>query len=173
MAGRRSIGVALCVLSASVSVFAGKPQPCVTPDDAVKMLNRDICISAHVYDVVQLSDGTRFLDLCSPDIPDDRCQFTVLSQRDDRAEVGELGQYRDRDVQIRGTVERLRWRSGMVLSHARQFSGGPPKFRPNPRLLRGFSGDQDKPPIADPNLRQHGGRRSFMNSRELVKIPQK
>jgi len=26
----------------------------------------------------------------------------------------------------------------MVVSHARQFYGGPPKFKPNPLLARGF-----------------------------------
>ena len=137
------------------------------------MPKRDICLAAHVYDVVQLPDGTRFLDVCSPDTPDESCRFTIVSKRDDRAEVGELSQYRDRDVQIRGTVEPLQGRSGILLSHARQFSGGPPKFRPNPKLLRGFAGDEGRPPVADPNLRPHGGRRAFMNSREQVKIPSK
>jgi hypothetical protein len=54
----------------------------------------------------------------------------------------------------------------MMLSHARQFSGGTPKFKPNPKLLHGFSGEQAKPPVADPNLRSQGGHRAFMNSRD-------
>jgi hypothetical protein len=62
-------------------------------------------------------------------------------------------------------------RSGMVLSHARQFYGGAPKFRPNPKLLHGFSGEQARPPIADPNLRPHGGHRAFMNSRDQETMP--
>jgi len=54
----------------------------------------------------------------------------------------------------------------MLLSHARQFDGGPPKFRSNPKLLRGFTGEESKPPNADPNLRPHGGHRAFMNTRD-------
>ena len=57
-------------------------------------------------------------------------------------DVGELTKYRDADVQIRGLVQPMHGRAGMVLSHARQFYGGPPKFRPNPLLARGFSAEQ-------------------------------
>ena len=70
------------------------------------------------------------------------------------------------DVRVRGVVQPMHGRNGMMLSHARQFFGGPPKFKPNPKLLRGFSGEQAKPTVADPNLRAHGGHRAFMNSRD-------
>jgi hypothetical protein len=166
-------GLALCVLTAASVAPAGKPRACVTPDEAASRLHKDVCLAAHVYSVVQLPDGTRFLDVCSPETPDESCRFTVVSLRDDRAEVGDLGGYREKDVEIRGTVEPMHGRSGMVLSHARQFSGGPPKFRPNPRLLRGFSGDQDKPPISDPNLRRQGGHRAFMNQKDQEPMPRK
>ena len=72
---------------------------------------------------------------------DDQCRFTVVSYREDHDEVGELKKYRDMDVQIRGIVQPMHGRAGIVLSHARQFYGGPPKFKPNPaacaRLQRG------------------------------------
>jgi hypothetical protein len=155
---------AVLVLAASTA-FAGKPKACLTTDEATAQLNKDICVSAHVYDVVQLPDGTRFLDICSPDTPDERCRFTIVSLREDHDTVGELRKYRDANVQIRGIVRPMHGRAGMVLSHARQFSGGPPRFRPNPRLAHGFTGDQEKPPIADPNLRSQGGHRAFINSR--------
>jgi hypothetical protein len=58
-----------------------------------------------------------------------------------------------------------------MLSHARQFYGGPPKFRPNPKLLRGFDGETSRPPVSDPNLRPHGGHRGFMNSRDQEPLP--
>jgi hypothetical protein len=144
--------------------FAAHPKACISTDDAAKLVNKDVCIQAHVYEVVQLPDGTRFLDVCAPNIPDDQCRFTIVSLREDREQVGELEKFRDADVHLRGMVQSMHGRSGMVLSHMRQFSGGPPKFRPNPKLLRGFSGDQSKPPISDPNLRPHGGHRAFMNS---------
>jgi hypothetical protein len=153
--------------------FAAKPRPCVTADQATQMLNKDVCISAHIYDVVQLSDGTRFLDVCSPATTDEQCRFTVVSYREDHVEVGELKKYRDMDVEIRGVVQPMHGRAGMVLSHARQFYGGPPKFKPNPMLAHGFNAEQERPPVNDPNLRSQGRRRAFMNTREQETLPGK
>ena len=163
---------AMFFLVAPVALRA-HPKPCVSADEAAQMLNKDICISAHVYDVVQLSDGTRFLDVCPPDAPDDRCRFTIVSLWDDHKEVGELSTYRDSNVQVRGLVQTMHGRAGMMLSDVRQFHGGPPKFKPNPKLVHGFSGEQDKPPLADPNLRSQGGRRGFMNSKDRETLPGK
>jgi hypothetical protein len=161
----------LVLVLCPIFAFAAHPKPCVTPDDADKLINKDVCISAHVYDVVELPDGTRFLDICSADTPDEQCLFTIVSLRDDRREVGELQKYRDMDVHVRGIVQPIRGRTGIALSHARQFYGGPPKFRPNPKLLRGFDGEASKPPISDPNLGPQGGHRGFMNSRDQVPLP--
>src|SRR6202008_4887324 len=111
---------------------------CYSPGDALSHQNKDVCVSAHIYDVVELSDGTRFLDVCSPQTPDDQCRFTVVSLGQDRDTVGELSGYPDKDVQLRGVVEPMKGRSGIALSHIRQFSGGPPRFRPNPLLVHGF-----------------------------------
>jgi hypothetical protein len=162
------------VIFAAVSTalaFAGSPKPCVTADEATKLVNKDVCVSAHIYDVVELPDGTRFLDVCTPDTPDEKCRFTILSLQEDREEVGELRKYRDMNVQVRGIVRPMHGRAGMVLSHARQFYGGPPKFKPNPKLVRGFNADESRPPINDPNLRSQGGRRAFMNSRDKEALP--
>ncbi len=165
--------VALVLLCAAPGAFAGQKKPCVTPEQAEKAPNRDVCVYTHVYDVVELPDGTRFLDICSPDTPDDQCEFTIVSLGIDRAEVGSLLKYRDANVKIRGIVRPMHGRWGMELSHARQFYGGPPKFRPNPRLVHGFNGDSQKPAIPDPNLRPHGGHRAFMNSRDQETRPAK
>jgi hypothetical protein len=162
--------IAVCVPGLA---FAGKTKPCVPADQAAQMLNKDICVSAHIYDVVQLPDGTRFLDVCQPQTTDEQCRFTVVSYRADRDEVGELKKYRDMDVQIRGIVQPLHGRPGMVLSHVRQFYGGPPKFKPNPLLARGFNAEQERPPVNDPNLRSQGGRRAFMNTRDQETLPGK
>lgn len=158
--------LAVVLVCTPLAAFAGRPKACVTADQAAQMVNKDVCVSAHVYDVVELPDGTRFLDVCSPQITDEKCQFTVVSLWADREDVGELRKYRDMDVQIRGIVRPMHGRAGMLLSHARQFNGGPPKFRPNPMLARGFNAEQDRPPVSDPNLRSQGGRRAFMNSRD-------
>ena len=167
-------GFLLVTLAAwAIQASAARLKACVTADEASQMLNKDICISVHIYEVVELPDGTRFLDVCSPDTPDERCRFTIVRFREDRGEVGELRKYRDMDVRVRGIVRPMHRRAGLVLSHARQFYGGPPKFRPNPRLAHGFTGDQERPPISDPNLRSQGGHRGFMNTHDREALPRK
>ncbi|MGA2050568.1 MAG: hypothetical protein ABSG96_22925, partial [Terracidiphilus sp.] len=106
------------VFAASLSVFA-VPKPCILPEQASKLLNKEVCIYAHVYDVVQLPDGTRYLDVCTPQTLDDACRFTIVSLWEDHDEVGELRKYRDMDVEVRGIVQPMHGRSGMLLSHAR------------------------------------------------------
>ncbi len=172
---RFNLSRALAVIAVCVPTlaFAAKPKPCVTSGQAAQMLNKDVCVSAHVYDVVQLPDGTRFLDVCSPQTTDDQCRFTIVSYVDDSNEVGELKKYRDMDVEIRGIVQPMHGRAGMVLSHARQFYGGPPKFKPNPVLARGFNAEQERPPVNDPNLRGQAGRRAFMNTKDQETLPGK
>lgn len=167
----RSLGILLLFCSGSFTLLAARLKPCVTTDEAAKLTNKDVCVQAHVYEVVELPDGTRFLDVCSPDTPDAQCAFTIVSLREDREEVGELRRFRDADVHLRGIVQPMHGRSGMVLSHVRQFYGGPPKFKPNPKLLHGFTGEQSKPAITDPNLRPHGGHRAFMNTKDQVTLP--
>jgi hypothetical protein len=167
--GRLWILLVFCV-TAHVG-FSTQPKNCVPPEAAAKLAHKDVCVEVHIFDVIEQADGTRFLDVCRPETRDEDCRFTIVSLREDRADVGELQKFRDADVHVRGTVQRMHGRSGMVLSHARQFYGGPPKFKPNPKLLHGFSGEQAKPPIADPNLRPHGGHRAFMNSRNQEALP--
>ncbi len=170
---RRWVFVALLGLGRCAEGFGTKPHNCVTADEAARMVDKDVCVAAHVYDVVQARDGTRFLDICSPDTPDENCRFTIVSVRGDRADVGDLEKYRNTEVRVRGIVQAMHGRSGLMLSHARQFAEGPPKFRPNPRLARGFAGEQEKPPVADPNLRPQGGHRAFMDSRDRERLPGK
>lgn len=149
----------LLVMMCPVAVHAATSRPCIRIDEAVKLDHKDVCIEAHVYDVVELADGTRLLDVCAPGTSDEQCRFTVVSLSEDREQVGELRRYRDADVRIRGIVQPMRGGSGMLLSHARQFRGGPPKFRANAKLLHGFTGEESRPPVADPNLRTRGGHR--------------
>ena len=165
--------VVLLSVAALFPALASAGKPCIPADEASKLLKKDVCVSAHVYDVVQLPDGTRYLDVCAPQTTDDACRFTIISLWEDHDDVGELRKYRDMDVQVRGIVQPMHGRAGMVLSHARQFYGGPPKFKPNPRLARGFSAEQSRPPINDPNLRSQGSGRAFMNTRDQEAAPPK
>jgi hypothetical protein len=173
MSLRRLRWLVLFFAVAPLPALAAVQKPCVTAEQASRMANKDVCVTAFVYDVVQLPDGTRFLDVCAPKTPDEACRFTIVSPWEDHGEVGELQKYRNMNVQIRGIVQPMHGRAGMVLSHARQFSGGPPKFRPNPQLARGFNADQGRPPINDPNLHSQGGGRAFMNTRDQETRPVK
>ena len=166
-------GIFVLFLAAETALAFAAAKPCMTADEASKLMNKDVCVSAHVYNVVELSNGTRFLDVCTPATPDADCRFTIVSIADDRDQVGELSKYRDMDVRIRGIVQPMHGRAGMVLSHARQFRGGPPRFKPNPMLARGFDGEQSRPLILDPNLRSQGSGRSFMNTRDQENRPAK
>jgi hypothetical protein len=173
MALRRLRWLVLLALAPPLPAFAAAQKPCVTAEEASKLINKDVCVTAYVYDVVQLPDGTRFLDVCSPKTADEACRFTIVSLWEDREEVGDLGKFRDMNVQVRGLVRPMHGRVGMVLSHVRQFSGGPPKFKPNPKLARGFSADESRPPINDPSLRSKGRGRAFMNVRDQETRPAK
>jgi hypothetical protein len=137
------------------------PRACVPVHDVGNHLNKDICVAAHVYEVIELQDGTRFLDLCSPEVPDEQCRFSVVSPREDRGEVGELKQLREQEIQIRGIVRPFGGRMEIVLSHVRQLRGGSEKFRPNPALLPGFSAENGKPAFSDPGLRGSRHRSAF------------
>jgi hypothetical protein len=165
--------LALLIACTPALAIAAREKPCISAEEAAKFVNKDVCVSAHVYDVVELPNGTRFLDVCTPGTPDERCLFTIVSLWEDRDEVGELQKYRNADVHVRGVVRPMHGRTGMLLSHARQFSGGLPRFRPNSQLARGFSAEESRPAIGDPNLRSQGGRRAFMNSRDQESRPAK
>jgi hypothetical protein len=147
------------------------PTMCLTVADASKKSGKDVCVNAHVFDLIELTDGTRFLDVCPPDVLDDKCSFTLLSLKVDREDVGDLRRYRNQNVNVRGIVRSTHGRMGIVISHVRQFNGGPEKFRPNPKLLRDFNAQSDQMPVHDPNLASNGHHRSFMNTRDRETLP--
>lgn len=171
---RRSLSLLSMLLLAGPLPASGKPaHACMTADEAARHVNHTVCLAAHIYEIVQLPDGTRFLDVCPPEMPDEECRFALVSRKQDWETVGELSGYRGRDVEVRGLVQAMNGRAGMLLSHLRQFYGGPPRFRPNPALMRGFTAEQEDPPVRDPNLRSQGGHRLFMNTQDREKSPTK
>ena len=92
----------------------------MTANEATQMMNKDVCITAHVYEVVELPDGTQFLDVCTPETPDEQCRFTIVSFFDDRDLVGGFHKYRNMNVHVRGSCGRF-MEAAMVVSHARSF----------------------------------------------------
>jgi hypothetical protein len=138
---------------------AARTPTCAPVDDGGLRTSHDVCVSAHVYDVVTVENGTRFLDLCSPDVSDAECRFSIVSYSADRHSVGDLDQFRGKDVEIRGVVERYGPRFLMVLNDERQFHHGAAQFRPDPRLLSGFSAEDSQPrnaPELKVNFHHHG-----------------
>ncbi|HEX4582223.1 MAG TPA: hypothetical protein VH139_09190 [Acidobacteriaceae bacterium] len=145
----------LLLLPLSVLSSLGLPaaaRSCHPASEAARYEGKDICISAHVYDIAQLRDGTRFLDTCSPETSDADCRFTIASLPEDTRDVGDLNALRGKDIELRGTVHSVNDRSLIYLSTARQLHGGTEKFHPNPALLAGFSAEQGKTPVHDPSL---------------------
>src|SRR3569623_455830 len=101
----RCLGLLLLALC-SMTAFASKAKPCIAADEAGQMLNKDICISVHVYEVVEVESGARYLDVCPPDTSDERCGFTIVSLPQDRETVGELRKYSKKDVRLRDIIGR-------------------------------------------------------------------
>src|SRR5271163_3324916 len=148
--------LAVAGMGASSFPSAAASKPCFDMLEAAQHLNQDVCIRAHVYDVIELADGTRFLDVCSPETSDAACRFTIISLRQDRKEVGDLEPLRSQQIAIRGTVHSFADRSGIILSEARQLHGGAEKFHPNPALLKGFSAADGKSAFEDPAFKSGG-----------------
>ena len=155
-------------LAAWILIFAlsaipalAMPKGCISPESTRDYLNKDVCVNAHVYDVIELSDGTRFLDLCSPETPDEKCRFSIVSLNSDRKDVGDLARYRRQDIQIRGIIRPFNYRAQIILSREQQFHGGSEKFRANPALLKGFSAEESRTPFTDPATRASHHHSSF------------
>lgn len=125
---------------------------CHPASEAERYSGKNVCITAHVYQIAQLRDGTRFLDTCSSETSDEDCRFTIASLPEDTRDVGDLNPLVGKDIQLRGTIHSVNGRSLMYLSMARQLHGGGEKFHPNPALLTGFNAEQARAPIHDPSL---------------------
>lgn len=131
-----------------ISVLLLLPSPgraattaCITPNEALRYLNKEVCVAAHVYTVVQAAKDTRFLDVCSPQTSDADCHFTIVSFPQDRTDVGDLAPLAGQDIQVRGAVRSFEGRAEIVLERRAQLHGGRGKFHPNPLLLQGFSAE--------------------------------
>ena len=145
----RTIAGLLPLSILSLSLHAASCHPA---SEATRYAGKNICVVAHVYDIAELRDGTRFLDTCSPQTSDEDCRFTIASLPEDTRDVGDLHALVGKDIELRGTVHSINDRSLMYLSMARQLHGGGEKFHPNPALLTGFSAGDSKAPVHDPSL---------------------
>jgi hypothetical protein len=122
------------------SAAVAKPA-CIAPEQTLQHLHRNVCVEAHVYRLVDASDGIRFLDVCSPETSDADCHFFIISSVEDKKSVGNLDQLVGKTIQIRGKLLPIQGRVDMILSSQEQLHGGKPKFHPNPRLAKTFSAE--------------------------------
>ena len=132
---------------------------CTALDDGQLRPSHDACVAAHVYNVVTVENGTRFLDLCSPETADAGCRFSIVSYSADRTSVGNLELLRNTNVEVRGAIQKFGTRYLMVLNDDGQLHHRAPHFRPDPRLLSGFSAADSQPqnaPELKVNFHHHG-----------------
>ncbi len=151
---------ALFLLSALLpAAIAHARTPACLPTENVSLRpSEDTCLQAHVFDVVTVPGGTRFLDLCSPDTADDACRVSVVSYAGDRKHVGDLETIRGKDISIRGAMQNYNGRYVLILNDERQLHGGAAHFTPDPRLLRRTSAEsgEDRSPELRVNFHHHG-----------------
>lgn len=114
---------------------------CIPPDQAIRHLHHEVCVEAHVYRVVDATDGIHFLDVCSPETADADCHFFLLSSDEDKKFTGNLQQLVGQTIQIRGKIRTLQGHADMVFSSRQQLHGGKEKFHPNPQLFQTFSAE--------------------------------
>jgi hypothetical protein len=161
----------LACAALALTLSAHAERRCYTPATAARHPHRKLCIKAHVYREIQLDDGTRILDLCSPRTAADNCHFAFVALDRNRSRLGRLQKFVGKEVKVHGKVIPLHGRAEILLSSAKQLQLAEPerrrkevarvhhsKFHPNPELLKGFNAAQDKMPIADPAFR--GGYRN-------------
>ena len=151
---------ALFLLSALMpaAIAHARTPACSPADDARLHSSEDICLQAHVFDIVTVAGGTRFLDLCSPDTSDDACHVSVVSYAKDRKQVGDIEAVRGKDISIRGALQNYNGHYVLVLNDERQLRGGAAHFTPDPRLLRSTSAEsgEDKSPELRVNFHHRG-----------------
>jgi hypothetical protein len=153
--------VSLCLLPSACAA-----RRCYTPATAARHLHRKLCVKAHVYKEIKLSDGTRILDVCSPRTSVSNCHFAVVSLNRDRIAVGSLQQLVGQELFVTGKILPVNDRAEVLLTSAKQLriarAEAPrkedtrvrkSKFHPNPQLLKGFNATQSRMPIADPAFR--------------------
>ncbi len=131
---------------------------CISPENALEHVGKNVCVSAHVYRVVDAVDGIHFLDVCRPETSDADCHFFIVSLSRDEKSVGNVQRLADHTIQIRGTIHTIQGRAEMVLSNNQQLHGGREKFRPNPQLVKSFSAENGGQAFSARNgtMGQHG-----------------
>lgn len=146
------------LLISAVPIGLASNKTCLVPNEALAHIHRNICITAHVYRVVDAANGTHFLDVCSPQTSDLDCHFFIVSFPGDEKSVGDLQGLVRHTIQIHGTVHTVQGRAEIILSDKKQLHGGKQKFHPNPELVKSFSAENGGQAFTAKNgtMGQHG-----------------
>ena len=149
--------VLLLLAFAAPLAHAGK-KSCLVPNETLAHVNKNVCVTAHVYRVVDAANGTHFLDVCSPQTSDVDCHFFIVSFSQDEKSVGDLQSLLHQTIHINGTVHTIQGRAAIVLSSKQQLRGGKEKFHPNPQLVKSFSAENGGQAFKATNgtMGQHG-----------------
>ncbi len=150
--------IALTIFATLMPSFAWAKNSCIPADHALQHINKNICVVAHVYRVVDASDGIHFIDVCSPETSDSDCHFFILSLSRDEKSIGDIQALVNQTIHISGTVHTIQGRAEIVLSSEQQLHGGKEKFHPNPQLLKSFSAENGGRGFSTTNgtMGQHG-----------------
>jgi hypothetical protein len=155
---RKALLIALLIFVVLMPFSVWAQTACIAPEEALQHIDKNVCIAAHVYRVVDAADDIHFLDVCSPETSDIDCHFFIVNFSGDAKSVGDIQSLVNQNIHIRGTVHTVQGRAEIVLSSKRQLHGGKEKFQPNPRLLKGFSAENGSRGFSTRNGRmgQHG-----------------
>lgn len=154
----RSLSWLLALTSMLLTPAFAANKTCISPSEALHDIGKDICVTAHVYRVVDAAEGVHFLDVCSPETADSDCHFFILSQSQDAKSTAYLQTLTGQDIHIRGKVRDMQGRAAIILNDAAQLHGGKEKFHPNPRLANSFSAERKARAFSTTNgtTGQHG-----------------
>lgn len=155
---RNPILVILLIFATLLPAFASQKRACIAPEDALQHVNKDVCVTAHIYRVVNAAQDIHFLDVCSPQTSDADCHFFIVNFNEDKKSVADIQKLVNQDIHIRGTVHTVQGRAEIVLSNQQQLHGGKEKFHPNPRLPKSFSAENGGTGFSTRNgtMGQHG-----------------
>lgn len=153
----RALALTLMLACAGPLAYGGN-KGCLVPNETLAHINKSVCVTAHVYRVVDAANGTHFLDVCSPQTADIDCHFFIVSFPEDEKSLGDLQALAHQTIRIRGTVHTVQGRAEIILSSKQQLHGGKEKFHPNPELVKSFSAENGGQAFTPKNgtMGQHG-----------------
>jgi hypothetical protein len=102
---------------------------CISITEARQHIGEDQCVTGKVVRVKHGREITR-IDFCQDSMV---CPFSVVVFRHDLKHIGDVGQLRDKMIEVHGPVKEYDGRAEIVLQQARQLTGGGTRIPPLPK----------------------------------------